>query len=144
MTAPSRGQVQHVAHVIIGTPAEVETALSTAVDQGRLVRVTRPRRYDQGRVRVDAVLIEQTRVRPAQKPSRGRTMRRRYRVRAVHVMAAAGLSVPGIALILAIQFVLANLALITGGLLVLAALLLALRTKTGICMGLHCEGCGHR
>ena len=139
-----------VTRSVVDSPAAVRTYLENAARRGRLVSAAPAQRIAPGQVRVDVVVWEpapaaRTAVRPAERPAQRRTRSRRYAGPALAVTAAlAALAALGAVLALALQWVAAHAAVIVGCAVVLVALALMLRRKTGVCMGLHCPGCGHQ
>lgn len=135
---------RRVQRTIVGPAEHLQNVLETADRQGRLVAVTPPRPYSPGTFAVTAVMLETGPLVPAQRPARRRVVHRRYKVAAVAVTAVlAALAALGALLALVVSWLVAHLALILGAALILAVLAFVLRAKTGACMGLHCEGCGH-
>lgn len=145
MSAPANRRVQRT---IIGSPLELQNALETADRQGRLVAVTPPRPYAPGRFAVTAVLVETappTPVAPAERPAQRRPPARRpWTVAATLAAVLAALMMLGAVLAVALEWVLTHLGVLLGAAVVLAGAAWLLRVKTQVCMGLHCEGCGHR
>ena len=140
MTQHSR----HVRRTIVGSAEDIATVLQTADRQGRLVAVTPPRLHAPGQFVVTAVLVETAPLRPAQRPAQPRSSVWRHKGHVVFVAAVlAFLAALAVLIVVAVQWVIAHAAVLGGSALILAALLLGLRAKTGACVGLHC-GCGHR
>lgn len=140
-----RTELRQVRRTIVGTAEGIATALDTAARQGRLVSVTAPRPHEPGTYVVSAVLVERTAVKPAQRPAKPRSAPRvNGWYLALSVLALAVLVAFLVVLVIAVQWAIAHAAVLAGIAFGLVALLLTLRTKAGVCMGLHCEGCGHR
>jgi hypothetical protein len=137
-----------VPRTLVGTPDQVRNVLNNAHRAGRLVDVAPARRVGPNRVSVDLVLMEPAAIRPAERVSKPRSVPARYKVAAGAVTAAlVALAAIGALIAALVQWVMDHFAVIAGCAVVLALVALglaSLASKTGRCMGIHCEGCGHR
>lgn len=117
-----------VERVIVGDPAAVRAALETAAGQGRLVAASRRKWLADGRLVVDAQLLE---------PSRSRVRSAPVIVGLVAIGTVGALVVAGWLLV---AWVVAHATAIIGG-AVVVAVLLAMLVGSGKCPGIHCPGC---
>jgi hypothetical protein len=150
-------ELQEVTRTVIGRPAHVRNVLVNAERRGRLVSAAPAVRVARGAVRVDVVLLEprtsahaepRTRVRPAESNAEPFSVNPRYiRVGVAITAATAVLGLLAYLVAVIVEWIAAHAALLTGGaVMVLAVAGVAVRglRSVGVCVGLHCEGCGHR
>lgn len=143
-------ELRPVRRTLFGTPEQVHNVLINADRRGHLVSAAPARRVAPNRVSVDLVLMEPAPIqpaRPAEKPAE-RHAKPRFRRAPTWVVVGgvsallAALAALVVALVALAQWVVAHAAVIGGAALVLAALLLGLRSKVG--SGPHCPGAWHR
>lgn len=121
---------------IVGTPAQVASAVAAARATGRLVAMSAPVAAGRGAVLVNLRLKPEPRV---------ATPKRRRRAGLIVAGVAVTVGLTGMALwavVQAVAWVAAHLAQI-GGVAAVVVLLLGLLSRTGACQGIvaHCRGC---
>lgn len=140
-----RTELVDVPHVVVGTPEQVHTALSTAERDGRLVtppEEIRISRVGPDRVRTEVVIREYRPIRSSERPVQRRRVQVGQILTGVGISLALGALGGAVALIIAaVQWVIEHWLIIMGALIVAAGLALGvLATRTGSNGARHCPG----